>query len=319
MTINQSPTFKVGDGKVNASLYTSSYASNTYDQANSLVIQSDGKIVLAGSIYFGDFGYEVMRFMPDGSLDTSFNNIGKAIISVGTSFENAFDIATQSDGKIVVVGYAADFGNNNFALLRYNVNGSLDSNFGNQGKVLIDFNGADEVASSVEILADGRILVAGRSGDQIELARYTSTGAVDTSFGVSGKITTSVGNSATASSFTLQADGKILVAGSASNGSNDDFALVRYSSEGVLDASFNGTGIVTTDFQSNQDGVDGVTIQSDGKIVVAGYTGNALGNYDFVVARYNINGSVDSSYGNNGKVFTDFQNGGYDSVGNLVI
>ncbi|MEH2074483.1 MAG: putative Ig domain-containing protein [Nostoc sp.] len=276
-----------GDGKVITDI-----GSGTSDTARSVVVQPDGKILVAG---VSSNNFALVRYNSNGSLDTSFDSDGKATTDIGSgTTDTGRSIALQADGKILVAGVS----NNNFALVRYNSNGSLDTNFNTTGKVTTDIGSStNDSAYSVAIQGDGKILVAGGSFNNFALVRYDSNGDLDTSFGNSGKVTTDIGlkTSDTAYSVSVQADGKILVAGSSTN----NFALVRYNSNGSLDTSFNTTGKVTTDF-GGTDIAYSIAVQADGKIILAGKGGN-----DFALARYNSNGSLDTSFGNSGKVITD--------------
>jgi uncharacterized delta-60 repeat protein len=151
-------------------------------------------------------------------------------------------------------------------------------------------------------------LVAGVGNNQFALARYLESGALDTTFGSAGTVTTPVDVYSSGSSVVVQDDGRILVAGSSSDGGATDFALVRYTTTGALDGSFGDEGKVTTDFRNyGTDEAFGVALQSDGKIVVAGYADNGI-NYDFGLARYTKQGALDTRFGAGGKVTTDFGN-----------
>jgi len=141
------------------------------------------------------------------------------------------------------------------------------------------------------------------------VVRYSADGTLDTSFGPthSGIVRTPVGASAKAFSLALQPDGKIVAAGSTFNGSNTDFALVRYTANGSLDPTFGTDGVVTTPVGTGADVAYAVAVQPDGKIVAAGFRSNTarIGhNYDIALVRYNANGSLDTSFGSGGKVRT---------------
>jgi uncharacterized delta-60 repeat protein len=190
-----------------------------------------------------------------------------------------------------------------FALARYNVDGSLDPSFGGDGKVTTDFNGnSTDRARDLVLQADGKIVVIGdiynSNGGNIVLARYNSDGSLDTTFDGDGKVVDSIENSS-ASAVTLQSGNKIIVAGTAGNGSNSDFVLIRYNSDGSLDPTFDGDGKALTNFGDNSSGVGALALQPDGKIVVVGSSAG-----DFAVARYNTDGSLDPGFGQEGKVTT---------------
>jgi uncharacterized delta-60 repeat protein len=181
-----------------------------------------------------------------------------------------------------------------FALARYNSDGSLDLSFGSGGKVSTDFFDSQDLAHAVVIQSDGRIVVAGRifssitSGD-FGVVRYNTDGSLDTAFGYGGKVTTDFfGFSDSANAIALQGDNKIVVGGSATdiNGTFDDFAIVRYNPDGSLEGSFGTGGKITTAFSVFTDGIRGITVQTDGKIVAAGSSFQDATNFDFALARY---------------------------------
>jgi uncharacterized delta-60 repeat protein len=284
------------------------------DFGRSVAVQSDGKIVVAGDSYNGtNSDFALVRYLADGSLDSSFGSGGKVTTSFGgTSGEAGRSVAVQGDGKIVVAGYS-DNGTvkYDFALVRYQANGTLDTTFGAGGKVTASIGSGDDQGYSVALQRDGKIVVAGDSYNgsnrDFALVRYLSDGSLDTTFGTGGKVITPVGiYDDSGQSVAVQSDGRIVLAGSSSNGSIDDsdFALVCYRSDGSLDTTFGAGGKVTTDIGSgSDDSGHSVALQSDGKIVVAGssYNGN---NYDFALVRYQANGTLDTTFGNGGKMVT---------------
>jgi uncharacterized delta-60 repeat protein len=276
------------------------------DGASEVAIQPDGKIVAAGSAHGDDFA--LARYNRDGSLDTSFDGDGKVTTDFG-GVDAASDVAIQPDGKIVAAGGGAA----DFALARYNRDGSLDTSFDGDGKVTTDFRGVD-AAVGVAIQLNGKIVAAGfdADADDFALVRYNRDGSLDTSFDGDGKVTTDFGSAfEAAAAVAIQPDGRIVAAGFTQVG--DDFALARYNRDGSLDTSFDGDGKVTTDFGFTGpfgdpiytvDLATGVVIQPDGKIVAAGFS--VTGGVDFALARYNPDGSLDTGFGFVGKVTTSF-------------
>src|ERR1043165_6603978 len=263
----------------------------------------------------------------DGDLDPTLGTDGK----VWTDFDHSTDIAnavaTQADGKLVVVGATYqdnDFSDENFAVARYNPDGTLDKTFGVGGKVQTDFPGLAAVASSVVVQPDGKIVVAGGAfllftfaGD-FKLARYNPDGSLDTSFGDGGIVTTTFPEGSYAFDMALQADGKIIGAGTVfvdfnpGESSNTDFALARYNPDGTPDATFGNGGQVSTDFLGLEDDSFSVLIQPDGKIVAVGSANDPATFYDFAAVRYLSDGTVDTTFGSGGKVTTDFGRRGFD-------
>jgi uncharacterized delta-60 repeat protein len=212
-------------------------------------------------------------------------------------------LAVQSDGKAIVAGYVLEGSTNrNFAVVRIIFPTAafsaptLDNSFGSNGIVKTDFGSDNDVANSVAVQADGKIVVAGETNNAFAVARYNSDGSPDLTFN-GGKITTQLSSSGTkANALAIQGDGKIVVTGKADTA----VATVRYKGDGALDPAFNGTGIVITPNTFDGAGAESIAIQADGKILVGG---NANG--DFNILRYNANGSPDIGYGVNGKATVD--------------
>ncbi|KQP53645.1 cadherin-like domain-containing protein, partial [Methylobacterium sp. Leaf108] len=311
--VNDAPSFNgVGSGEV----LTPVGAGTSSDIGRSVTVQADGKIVVAGQGQNSDGNndFAVVRYNADGSLDTGFGVGGKLLTPVGTSSDIGRSVTVQADGKIVVAGNGVG-GNTDFAVVRYNADGSLDTGFGAGGKLLTAVGTSTDVGYSVRVQADGRIVVAGygtgpdRSFD-VAVVRYNADGSLDTGFGPNGtgKVLTPVSPGVSDDigfDVTVQADGKIVVAGyGAGSGGNNDFAVVRYNADGGLDTTFNGTGKVLTPVGTSTDVGNSVTVQADGKIVVAGYGTGSIGNNDFAVVRYNVDGSLDTSFNGTGKVLT---------------
>ena len=247
------------------------------------------------------------NIIAQNNLDPTFGNGGKVITDInGVDFANGLVI--QPDGKFIAAGAA----NSNFAVVRYNGNGSLDASFGSGGKVITDFGGSD-AALAVALQPDGKIVAAGSSSNNFALARYNADGSLDSTFGSGGKITTDFfGFSDSAQAVIIQPDGKIVAAGIARPAvSIGDFGLVRYNSNGSLDTTFGNGGKVSTDFNGQYDGANALVLQADGKLVAAGYAGvvnnpSGWNVYDNALVRYNPDGSLDSTFGSGGKVVTDF-------------
>ena len=233
-------TFGIG-GKV-----TTDFAGDS-DEARGVVLQPDGKIVAAGAANTegsrdrgsgGDFA--LARYNPNGALDATFGTGGKVTTDFNGDDDAAFGVVLQPDGKIVAAGAAkTSYRGQDFALARYNPNGTLDATFGTGGKVTTDFNGDDDAAFGVVLQPDGKIVAAGAAktsyrGQDFALARYNPNGTLDATFGTGGKVTTDFNGDDAAFGVVLQPDGKIVAAGAANTegsrdrGSGGDFALARY-------------------------------------------------------------------------------------------
>ncbi len=296
---NDPPTFRAGAGKVVTDL------GSTSDIAYSVAVQPDGKIIIAGLTNNSDnTDIALVRYLPNGSLDLDFGNGGKVTVGFGMSYDHGQSLALQPDGKIVVAGYKVEGIHSDFVLLRFDVNGTLDSTFGTNGKVITDFGTGNDEGQSVTIQPDGKIVVAGYNSSDFALARYLSDGSLDLGFGTSGKVTTDFGSSDEAYGVTMQSDGKILLAGRRYGTGGKGIALARYHADGSLDTSFGVGGLVTTSVGTVGDAAYSIALQSDGKIVVGGRSHNGTAN-DFVLLRYSTDGVLDPQFGTEGKVITD--------------
>ena len=249
----------------------------------------------------------VARLNTNGSLDAGFGSGGTTTVNFGTTNAVAHSLALQSDGKIVVVGGEHTTGiNADFLVARLNTNGSLDTGFDIDGKVTVDFGGNVAIAYSVAIQSNQKIVLAGGESTtginaDFFVARLNTNGSLDTGFDLDGKVTVDFGtNVAVAHSVAIQSDGKIIAAGGYGN-----FAIARLNTSGSLDTSFDTDGKVTVNFGANEYAYS-VAIHSDGKIVVAGGEVTTGINADFMLARLNMNGSLDTGFDIDGKVTTDF-------------
>ena len=288
---------------------TTSFGSNGQHYGRAVAVQTDGKIVLAGSAFTGTADdFAIVRYNVDGSLDSSFGSSGKVTTPIGIDYDQATCVAIQTDGKILAGGTSSNGVNYDFALARYNTNGTLDSAFGSGGKVTVAVGSGYDGAQSIIVLADGKIVLGGYasngSNNDLALLKFTSTGALDTAFGSAGIVMTDFGGTQdSVNAMLLQSDGKIVAAGSTGTGLTNQFALARYNSNGSLDSSFGTAGKVTTAFGSSSDIAYAAILQGDGKIVVAG-SAFVSGSDDFALARYLANGMLDTSFGSSGKVTT---------------
>ena len=296
------------------------------DSANALAIQAGNKIVLAGRSCILDCDFAIVRYDNQGILDTTFGSGGKVSTNIGF-FDNVQAIAIQVDAitkveKIVVAGYSCNISSIcDFALARYNSDGTPDTTFGIGGIVTTDISTFDDSAFALALQTDGMIVVAGDSfcpdNCDFTVVRYDSGGNLDPTFGSGGIVTTDIGGSDSASSLVLQTGGGILVAGSSFNGLDSDFVIVRYDPFGILDPTFGIGGKVITDF-GNFDSANAVAIQADGKIVVAGES--CPSDCNFALARYDSDGKPDMTFGSGGIVTNDISGpGGTNSINALAI
>ncbi|MGE5251184.1 MAG: delta-60 repeat domain-containing protein [Bacteroidota bacterium] len=248
-------------------------------------IQSDGSILIAGYMFnplTQNYNFAVYRYTNAGQPDSAFSGDGRQQIDFGSGRHDfASSLVVQPDGRILVAGESCDLsgGKCNFALARLSANGSLDTSFHSVGKLVTDFGG-DDRAYGMALQPDGRIVLVGVkytvSTSYFALARYTPGGLQDATFGVSGKkVIDFTGNAypESARSVVIQPDGKIVVCGTAGSATNSNFALARFTSSGTLDLTFSGDGKVAVNLGYNE-GCSALSLQSDGKYVLAGYTDN---------------------------------------------
>jgi uncharacterized delta-60 repeat protein len=257
-----------------------------------------------------------------GAIDQTFGRSGRVTTDFNATADIAYAVALQPDGKLVVAGtsYANnDYSKEDFAVVRYNSNGTRDLSFGVNGKVTTDFPNLAAVPSTVIVQPHGKILVVGGAFPQFTflgdfaMVRYNADGSPDTSFGVGGIVRTRFSSGGSyAYAAALLSNGKIIAAGtvfvdfSTDESSNTDFGLVRYNPNGTIDRTFGNRGGVLTDFDGFNDDIQALLIQPDGKIVAVGSAKNPAHYYDFALARYLANGSIDAGFGTAGKVRTDF-------------
>jgi len=279
------------------------------DYANAVAVQADGKVIVAGSSATADGTViSLVRLNRDGGLDTTFGTGGKVLTRVGTNGGDvAQAIALQADGKILVAG-ASDQGGTglDFAVVRYQADGSLDTTFGNGGKVVADFAGDADRAEALLVQADGRIVVGGEAntgsgaggrGVDFALLRLNADGTLDAGFGTQGKVVTPVGaNTATDVLHGLaiegvQGEGRIVAVGG-----EGDFRAVRYRPDGTLDTDFGTQGRIVGLFDSVIGGARAVTVLPTGQLVIAGQV-----NHHFAAVQLTASGALDAGFGTGGR------------------
>lgn len=256
-----------------------------------------------------------------GDLDTTFSGDGKIVQSFGGTVNRGFDVAVQPDGKVVVVGEKWTSAGRDLAIARYNTNGSLDTTFSGDGKQVVNVRALDQ-AVAVAIQTDGKIVVGGQTCNadgtscDVAVVRLNANGNLDTSFSGDGKVTTDL-NAGDNGGFDMALMGnKIVVAGYMHDGSSYNAAIYQYLSNGNLDSTFSGDGILTINF-GMEDFFNGVVISS-GKIHVAGWSGPSDGSTaDFITARVNSNGTMDATFSGDGKIKTSL--GTLDYAGKLAV
>lgn len=284
--------------------------------ARAIAVQPDGKLVVVGD---SNQRFAIVRFNVNGTLDSTFGGGGKVRIGVGV-FASARAVALQPDGKIVIVGTSSSgsFSNFDFAIARINSDGTPDPTFNGVGIKTIPFGAQQDEANAVVVGPGGKIFVGGMANTGLNtwdfgVASLNSDGTADTSFDVDGKVLTNFGGVVDlATSIALQPDGKILAAGHNFTGVFDvggaalyDIAIARYNADGSLDTSFGSGGKVTTQISTNDSKSFSMSIQPDGKIVVAGHNRSTpVSTLRFAVVRYQPDGTLDNTFGSGGIVTT---------------
>lgn len=302
----------------NATSFNPSRASIDIGQA--VVVQRDGKIVLAGTSRRGSrYDFALARYTTNGKLDPSFAKGGLLLASVGRGASGANAIAEQRDGKLIVAGRAyVSYHQSAFAVARYTRQGVIDRAFGRDGKALTAFRkpeqGKFSVASvsGVALQRDGRIVTAGVTSDvvrvtRVALARYTRVGRLDVGFGKGGKVEIDSGplRGVGVRAVALQRDGKVVVVGYGSTGKQNHFTVARFTKRGAVDRGFGNGGRVTT-VLGHWSEAGAVAVQADGKIVVAGSVQVVGAGTQLGLVRYLQDGRSDLDFGTDGTVLTDF-------------
>jgi uncharacterized delta-60 repeat protein len=275
-----------------------------------IAIQEDGKIVAGGDAYIEENDFALARYNADGNLDLTFGTDGKIVMDFFDETDHLDGLAIQPDGKLLVTGSVSKMDNfaqiyTEAAIVRYNSNGTLDSSFGNAGKVVTNFLGRLGGFGDFVLLPDGKILTAsGTNGiGGYDLFRFNADGSYDNSFGNGGRVETYglIGVAA----IKLQSDGKIIIASSMPAGSpaTIQFAIERRNADGTLDMTFGTNGRTLTEF-NDAAFIFEMKITRDDKILAVGE--NLSFNITFALARYNANGTPDITFGNGGKLTTSF-------------
>jgi uncharacterized delta-60 repeat protein len=297
--------------------------------ATAVAIQDDGKIVVAGYTYnSGVAHFAVVRCHADGTLDSSFSGDGKQTTTNGNNGAFVTAIAIQGDDKIVVGGYAGGYGaRRDFAVVRYNTNGTRDLTFSDDGKQLTTVGVYDDIATAMAIQADGKILLTGRTQStnsptgepDMATVRYNTNGSLDSTFGGDGIVLTSVGTEDEATSILVQDDTKIVVTGNTKTGAQQDVVLLRYNNDGNPDAGFGNNGKQITDFNNGADWLSEALLIDD-TILVTGWSDPTGGRLrEIALARYTATGEPDISFSGDGKTNQYFSTGSTGYSGGIAV
>jgi uncharacterized delta-60 repeat protein len=320
-----SPTFNLPPGPLTSDGMVMTDIGGGDDSANSIKVQEDGKIVVAGTTFNGtDNDITLLRYLENGQLDAGFGEDGIVIIDISNTDDHASHLFIQENGKMVVSGYTFNGTDNDFALLRFQENGETDLTFGTGGSVVTDLLGTEGKGGTVLQLENGNYLLGGMVKSEspctqgvftfdFVLLQYLVNGLLDTSFGSNGFVLTDFQcDQDYGEILAIQTDGKILLGGSIYISPAQDFSLARYLPDGTLDASFGTNGMVITELGDGYDFSKGILIQENpsGNIILSGaiFQENS-GGFNFGILRYLSNGDVDISFGTGGIQTVDFSNG----------
>ena len=286
------------------------------DRINAIILQPNQSILAAGQMFSGSYeNLALVRILPDGQMDNNFSGDGIATISYSGLDENAYAIAMQNNGKILVAGYSDNGSNDDFMIVRFNRNGTLDTTFSLDGIVTTDFEGRDDRAYSIIVLPNNKILVGGYAEDDygprdkdFAIVLYNQDGSIDLSFGTNGKVMTDVSGSDEdyARTLTLTENGKIIQGGYTYNFlASASMTVIQYNMDGSLDTEFANNGIFRDMLGAHTAFCNATLCQVNSKILLGGYT-YYEDSYDFTLVRLNPDGSYDSEFGTDGISTIDF-------------
>ncbi|MCI5196213.1 MAG: hypothetical protein D3919_08280 [Candidatus Electrothrix sp. AW5] len=278
------------------------------DQANAVLVQPDNKILVGGSTSStADLDFMLFRLLADGSLDSKFNIDGMVSTAVGSNDDEVFALALQQDNKILAAGYSSTNGNRDFALARYNSDGSLDRDFGLEGLVVTAVSDSDDEITGIAVQDDGKILLTGTAlgneGRVVVLSRYQQNGSPDTTFADEGFMLSAVGTDARAESLLLTDEGGIRIAGTYQEGEHTALMVLGYNADGYLDTSFGYEGVTVPLDGTVPSAGSGLALRDDGSILVAGSVGKN-GERDGALFLFGENGLPDRAFGERGVLIT---------------
>jgi len=283
--------------------------------AEALKIQDNGKILVGGYAAFNMRTYFVLiRFNEDGSYDDSFGSNGVVTTQMGINGFRIKSIEVQEDDKILVAGSYHDINPQfDIALVRYNSDGSLDNSFGNGGKVIIDIMNNIDSGDDLSIQEDGKIIVVGSAvtanGQKMIALRYMTDGSLDATFGNDGVVIVPYpeGRIQVANNVATLPKGKILISGTLWPVSPYTFfTAVRLLANGDLDSSFANYGILSTSVGEYGNLCTSMALYPNGKFILTGFSYPfPSGHSSYSIARYNENGSLDSSFNSTGMKIID--------------
>jgi uncharacterized delta-60 repeat protein len=283
------------------------------ESAGGVAVQPDGRIVAVGGYDSEATGDDlaIARYREDGRLDPTFSADGRRALQIPDTALRASDVALQPDGRIVVVGRFAQAGEADFLAVRLQPDGGLDRSFSVNGRQRVDFDGGTDSAEGVAIQPDGGIVIAGdtmtAAGERdFAVCRLDTSGELDETFAADGTRTSDFGAADDVGDVALDDAGRIVVAGDTATAAGSDFAVARYESGGGADSSFGGGDGEQTASNGDVSSGNGVTVQENDKILVAGTSSTAGADEEFGLVRFNTGGGLDDTFGGDGRATIDF-------------
>ncbi|MCF6186203.1 MAG: hypothetical protein L3J49_01835 [Desulfobulbaceae bacterium] len=279
------------------------------DRTQAVAIQSDGKILLGGASTNGDsLSFSLIRLLADGSPDSSFNGDGTVLLDLARGDDEILALGLTPDGHIFAGGYTTNGTDRDFSLLRFNADGSLDSNFGNQGKVFTSVGNSDDEITALVALSNGDVLVvgsaAGTNGRVIVLARYLEDGRLDPGFADHGLSLTGIGQDVVAQGMAVDRSGRIIISGSYTDGAKTRMVLVGFTPDGLVDKDFGENGVAAAAYTKKVSEGYGLFQAAGGDFFIAGSVG-VEGERDAALFHFTAQGAPDVSFGEDGVLVSE--------------
>jgi uncharacterized delta-60 repeat protein len=296
--LNTDGTRDVGFGSGGVAFYRSASLTPTSGTPVAMALAPDGKIVLANHVRTGStYDTLIVRFTATGTLDLSFNTTGARTVAVGSNVDDVpYDVAVQSDGKIIIAGAAGNSSVANWYAIRLTIAGTNDTTFGSGGVTMLPNSPPGSGARKILLQTDGKILLGGIAGSFLVIARMNTNGSADTAFGPGGSVGLNLGDVTQLTSLAIQTDGKIVAGGSRVLSGVTDSVVARVGSNGVPDFTLNGTGWRVISL-GVEDRIQSLFVEADGKYLVAGYATSTAGGSDLMTARLNTDATLDTGFG----------------------
>ena len=311
-------------------------AGGSNDEINTLIVQSDGKILASGIMLntaTRNDDFVVLRFNSDGSADAGFGGNGRALTDFGVQgADRARDMLLQPDGRIVLVGTESHatggaYGEANFAAARYNSDGTLDAGFGNGGLAVSKLTGYALNGTAGVLQSNGTLVIAGQarpnggSFNDTALTQLLPDGRVDGSYGSNGVLRANLYTSGDdyPTDAVIMPENKVMLSLLAGPNGSRDFTLARFTPDGHLDSGFSSTGYKSVSLGAANDVARRMVLDASGRIIAVGDSAESSNGSDFAIARFDVDGNLDTTFGYNGALKTDFFGADDSANGGVVV